>query len=305
MANESDFPKIGTRSERPGEAIVNPDGSRSSERTITIETDGKYHLIRTIIEDKEGYLTKVSNEEAIKRFQSGENQSLGTFNSETEANDFSRERSAKGGRFQKETPMTEQLYNEQRPPPAPSGVMPGQPEFNEETPSAQEQGDYEQIVTKAVDFMGQNAEATVASMNNKHKPIHENVGELAVKIVKTIEGQAKAAGAEVGMDVWAAAGEEVIEHLMELGENGGIFPFEHESDEYAGTQAMALAHAAKVAGEQLIASPQYTPEMKDEAGTIFAQQVAEEQRRGEVDPSFYDNMGNAVVQGNRRAVEGQ
>lgn len=201
--------------------------------------------------------------------------------------------------------MTEQLYNEQRPPPAPSGVMPGQPEFNEEAPSEQEQGDYDQIVNKALDFMGKNAEATLASMNNKQKPIHENVGELAVKIVQNIEGQAKAAQAQIGMDVLAAAGAEVIEHLMELGDAGKIFPFEQSSDEYDQVQAMALLHAAKVAGDQLIASPQYNEEMKDEAGTIFATQVAEEQTRGEVDPSFYDNMGNTEAQRKRQAIEGQ
>lgn len=187
----------------------------------------------------------------------------------------------------------------------PSGVMPGHPEFNEEEPSEQEQVDYDQVVTKALDYMSKNTEQTLAHINNKNKPVHENVGEMAVKIVTTVEGQAKAAGAELGMDVLAAAGEEVIEHLMELGDAGGIFPFKHESDKYDEVQAMALLHAAKIVGEKLIGSPQYTPEMKEEAGNAFAQGLAQEQPQGGGDPSIIDNIGNTVAQGNTRAIEGQ
>lgn len=199
----------------------------------------------------------------------------------------------------------EELFNEQNPAPAPTGKMPGQPEFNETMPSEQEQADYDQVVTKAMSFMSQNVEAVLASINNKAKPVHENVGEMAVKIIEGIETQASAAEVQLGADIMMSAGEEVIEHLMELGDNGGIFPFDQESEEYDQVQAMAALHGAKVAGEKFIASPGYTDEVKDEAGTIFAQQVAEEQQRGEVDPSFHDNLGNQSAAATQRAIQGR
>lgn len=216
--------------------------------------------------------------------------------------------------------MPQELFNQQSPPPGaaaqgpppgpvagqtmPTGVMPGAPEFNEEEPSPEEQGQYEQFVTKAIGFMAKNKMELVASMNNNQKPVHENVGELAVKIGKGIHGMASSAGEELGMDVIQAAGAEIIEHLMEMGTAAKIFPFDEESDQYDQEQSMALLHAEKVVGDELINSPKYTPEMQEEAQNFYAQQVAGEVQRGEVPEGFHENLGNQVAGGVRKAIQG-
>lgn len=175
----------------------------------------------------------------------------------------------------------EQLFNEQRQAPTPTGKMPGQPEFDEEMPTEDEQKQYDQFVNRALDFMGQKPEPLVATMNDKNKPVHENVGELAVKIGKMVMGSAKAAKQEITPDVIHAAGQEIVEHLMELGDAAGIFPFNMESDEFEQEQAMSFAHAANIAANELMESPEYTPEMQEEAGNFMAQGVAREVQSGE------------------------
>ena len=198
--------------------------------------------------------------------------------------------------------MADELFNTQAP--VPTGIMPGSPEFDEEAPTGQEQADYDQFVNKALDFMSKRAEPMVASMNNKDKPVYENVGELTVKIGQMVMGSASAGGVEIGPDILHAAGQEIVEHLMELGDAAGIFPFEKKSEEYEQTQAMAFLHAANVAGNELIQSPQYNEEMKDEAGTFYAQQVAGETARGETPEGFHETMGNDVAAAMRRAIQG-
>ena len=95
------FPKVGTRGQRPGAAIINPDGSESSERTISVGFDKGIMLIPTIIKDEDGFLVKVSNKDAITAHKAGKNPAVGgPFETEDEATEFAKSRSDKGGRFQ-------------------------------------------------------------------------------------------------------------------------------------------------------------------------------------------------------------
>jgi len=189
----------------------------------------------------------------------------------------------------------EELFNQKHP--VPTGKMPGQPEFNEEEPGPGEQDQYTQFVTRAIDFIGQNAEQMVASINDKDRPVHENVGEMVVKVGKMVMGSADAAGEQLGPDVIHAAGQEITEHLMELGDAAGIFPFEQESEEYEQVQAMAFMYAAEVAGKQTLNSPEYTPELKEEAGNFYAQQVAGEVQRGEASPEILQGLPGGMQNG--------
>jgi len=100
MADE--FPKIGTKGLTPGAPIINPDGSKSTERTISVGFDEGVQLIPTIVVDDEGFLVKVTDEEAIRLFQLGKNPSRGRFDTEEEARKFAIRRSKEGGRFQTE-----------------------------------------------------------------------------------------------------------------------------------------------------------------------------------------------------------
>lgn len=61
--------------------LLNPDGSFSTERTITVGMDGKYLLIPTIVGGKQ-----FSEDEAIKAYRQGINQAVGVYGSENEAN---------------------------------------------------------------------------------------------------------------------------------------------------------------------------------------------------------------------------
>lgn len=188
--------------------------------------------------------------------------------------------------------------------PMPTGVMPGQPEFNEVEVSEEEQGQYDQFVSKSLDFMGQNPTEMVAAMNNGQKPVAENVGGLAVKIGQGVYDMAKSSGVDLSMEVLQAGGAEIVEHLMELGEASGIFPFDQESDQYDEVQAMALLHAQKVVGEGLINSPQYNAGMQEDAQNFYAQQVSGEVQRGEAPENFHENIGNQVAGGVRKAIQG-
>lgn len=106
MADE--FPKVGTRGLARGAPIINPDGSKSTERTISVGFDDGIHLIPTIVIDKEGFLVKVSDEEAIRLFQAGKNPSRGRFDTEQEAKEFAIRRSKEGGRFQNQADVAVQ-----------------------------------------------------------------------------------------------------------------------------------------------------------------------------------------------------
>ncbi len=196
----------------------------------------------------------------------------------------------------------EELFNQQHP--APTGKMPGAPEFNEETPSDGEQKQYDQFVTKAIGFMGENAGQLVASMNDRQKSVYENVGALTVKVGKLVLGSAKAAGEEIGPDVLHAAGQEIVEHLMEMGDAAGIFPFDSDSEEYDQAMAMSFLHAAEIVGNETLQGPEYTPELKEEAGNFYAQQVAGEVQRGEAPEGFHEDIANSSAAATRRAIGG-
>lgn len=73
--------------------LNNPDGTFSTENTITIEIDGKYHLIPTIVGGRQ-----LSGDEAILSLMKGENRPVGTFNSQSEASAYAKQRSAEIGR---------------------------------------------------------------------------------------------------------------------------------------------------------------------------------------------------------------
>lgn len=72
--------------------IDNPDGSFSTERTITIEADGAFYNIPTIVNGE-----MLTEEEAIRLWEEGQNPEVGAFSSEEEALRAARARSARTG----------------------------------------------------------------------------------------------------------------------------------------------------------------------------------------------------------------
>lgn len=89
--------------------IRNPDGSVSTERTITIEVDGRHVLLPTIVDGKQR-----SESEAVQLWRGGKNKEVGTFASAAEAERAAIARSKQGGgqaqfRVGKDTISAEQL----------------------------------------------------------------------------------------------------------------------------------------------------------------------------------------------------
>ena len=75
-------------------AINNPDGSISTEETVTIEWNGKFYLIPTIVDGK-----RVSPDEAVMAATIGKNKVVGEFDSQIEADVAARLRSAQIGQM--------------------------------------------------------------------------------------------------------------------------------------------------------------------------------------------------------------
>jgi len=74
--------------------LYNPDGTISTERTITVESDGKHYLIPTIVDGK-----AYGAETAIDMWSAGKNKPIAVFDSAAEADKYARERSAAGGKL--------------------------------------------------------------------------------------------------------------------------------------------------------------------------------------------------------------
>ena len=77
--------------ERP--ILENDDGSFSTERTITVEVDGKHYVIPTIVGGKE-----VPQEAAILLWRGGINRAVGEFATADEANAYAVQRSQEIGK---------------------------------------------------------------------------------------------------------------------------------------------------------------------------------------------------------------
>lgn len=80
--------------------IENPDGSISTERTITVEADGKHFLVPTIVAGKE-----VSQDQAVKLWQEGKNKAVGEFATAQEAERAATARSEAIGRALQPRPI--------------------------------------------------------------------------------------------------------------------------------------------------------------------------------------------------------
>lgn len=86
-------PKGGAPIDKSRPILKNADGSFSTERTITVEMDGKHLVIPTIVNGKQ-----VSDDEAVKAYREGRNKAVGEFATAKEANDYAVSRSKQIGR---------------------------------------------------------------------------------------------------------------------------------------------------------------------------------------------------------------
>lgn len=174
---------------------------------------------------------------------------------------------------------------------------------DEEAVSAEEQAAYDQFVTRAMQFVEQNPVNMVRRLSDKNRPVFQNVGQMTYKLGRMVADSAAAAGQEIDPDVAFHAGEELVSMLMELGDAAGLWPFKQDSAEYEESMAMALMEASRLAGEDMLESPD-AAQYSDEAGNVLATRVAEERERGEVPDEFFEGIQTNVRDGVRRAVYG-
>jgi hypothetical protein len=80
--------------------INNGDGTFSTERTITIEADGRFYNIPTIVKG-----VQVEPQAAIHMWRAGENPHVGQFNSLEQALSIAKERSGMIGRVRGNEPL--------------------------------------------------------------------------------------------------------------------------------------------------------------------------------------------------------
>jgi hypothetical protein len=92
IAKEREQLEGGTEIDRTRPIVENPDGSFSTERTITIEADGKHYVLPTIVGGRE-----LSEDDAVRLFRQGVNEPVGVFKTAEAANRYARERSKKIG----------------------------------------------------------------------------------------------------------------------------------------------------------------------------------------------------------------
>ena len=189
----------------------------------------------------------------------------------------------------------------------PSGVAPGKDpamlEYDEEAVTPEEQEIYTKFVKKAQEYITKSPERVVDQMNNRKKPVFQNVGKTGLMIAQGVAKSASASGAEITPDIMHHGGIQIIELLMELGNAAGIFPFKQESNEYDEAQSMAFMHGNELAAKGVLAGPD-AAKRTEEAGNFMAMQIAGEQERGEVDPGFFDGLQNQVATGVNRAING-
>lgn len=192
---------------------------------------------------------------------------------------------------------------------------PTQPDpLDEEQVSPQEQAQYNQVVKHAATAIYKSPEAIVAALKEAETPIHVSAGRIAAQIGMAIEQKAEASGDKLSPDVMFHAGDEVIGMILDLGIKAGVVQVDPESEEYQKLAGMALMEASKAFGERILADPKQQPLATDEAGNVWAQQVAREVEAGTADPAFMQTAqgtiarrtgGSPVAQGVNQALRGR
>ena len=175
-------------------------------------------------------------------------------------------------------------------------------EFGEEPVTDEEQAVYEQFVTRALQYMSGNAGRIIHRMNDPEVPVYQNVGKQGLFIAENVAKLAKSAGQEIDMNIMQAAGEEIIEGLMEMGDAAGIFPFGQDSDEYDESMAMAYMYGHELKAKEMIEAGD--PEVKQGAENLLAGQIAKERQAGQVPDEFYDTMQQGAAEAGRRNIFG-
>ena len=194
-----------------------------------------------------------------------------------------------------------QLYEEVRP----KGVEPAQAvqegEGNEEQPTPEEEGQYDQLVHRMVKYVDDNQEMILHNLN-KDEPVYMNVGHTAAKIAEAAVGGANAMEADISPDAAFNAGAHLVEILMDLGDAAGIWPFEPDDPQYNQQMEAALIQLQKEAGEKALAEDDGS--LQSEAADFMATNVAQEADAGTLDPNYVQALEQGAMTSNRQVSPG-
>lgn len=167
---------------------------------------------------------------------------------------------------------------DQAPPPS------GDPYEGEDQPATEEeQAQYDLVVARAVKFIhGEGRENTLKMMAAGAKPA-EGVGTAAANIVKMIEQSAGKSGKAFADGVLFHAGAEIVEELMEFGEQAGVFEFRDDAE---AQQEMdeSIMYALKAYGEGGLAAGTIPQEEIDSSKKYMQEGIAREEANGTAPP---------------------
>lgn len=196
----------------------------------------------------------------------------------------------------------------------PDGVVPASDPAEEESVSSEEQAQYEQFVTKAMQFIHgeKTRDAILDHLNQTDLSVPEAVGRTAAFVVRGVAGVAKAQDVELSADVVFHAGREIVEELMLTGSKAGILPIDFPEEEDAElppeTEQLveqAFAVGAHEYGKAFVQSEEGQA-LAPEAADFYARQVAKEADAGTLHPEFAQQVSQRrdtpVAQGVRRAL---
>lgn len=124
----------------------------------------------------------------------------------------------------------------------------------EEQPPPEEQAQYDQFVTRALQFINgpKTLDVVLKSMNEGSRPVYENVGRQAARIAHNIVQTAERAGTKISPDVIFHGGQEIVAELLEVGEEAGIFdvPEDKEQNELEMAFMSAVEHYGRMLKER-------------------------------------------------------
>ena len=172
-------------------------------------------------------------------------------------------------------------------------VAPGGLDPEEDVPDDVVQAYQEDFVARAMMFMSDNrqqdgmsstpADAVMNRLNLKGARAPEAIGSTAAEIVMMIKNNAKQQGVEYPTPAIMGAGMEIVQLLMDLSRDGGVFPDIPENEDDPGYEEIAttaLLEATKTYGERMLQTGQVNQE---EYSKMLGEMMEEEAALGELD----------------------
>ena len=142
--------------------------------------------------------------------------------------------------------------------------------------SEEEQAQYELVVSRALSFMhGDGQEGVLKTLGSAETPA-QGVGLVTAKFARMAKKSARDQGKDIDDEVLLNAASEIVEDLMELGQEAKVFQFEDEQEAQEQTEE-SLLWAMKYYGMEALEAGELDMEQAKQA---MQQGLAQEQQGG-------------------------